>query len=309
MAAVREIFPFGAGVHAKRLLDYAATNVDNLVVGRFLGMTTLGLYDKAFSTVGRVLSRMNVGGPTVVFRIFSMIHEDPERFRRAYRKTIMSATLLAFPVFAALITSAPHLIVVLYGARWSPAALPFQFLALAGCLKVLNAYVSSAIQATGWIWSQVWRQAIYVAMIVIGVYAFRGFGAGGAAFGVLLATLGITVLIHALLVRVTPLSVRDIFGAQVPGLLCAGWVAAVDLGIAYAMSLVRSAPGEWLLVALQLAAAAIAFVLFVLFAPHEELRLLACEMAEDLAPPFVKRHRFVRWWLNTPSPTGASALT
>ena len=34
----------------KRLLDYAATNLDNLVVGRLLGMSALGIYNKAFTT-------------------------------------------------------------------------------------------------------------------------------------------------------------------------------------------------------------------------------------------------------------------
>ena len=89
--------PFGAGVHAKRLLDYTAQQGDNLVVGKFMGMTALGLYDKAFSTMNRFLARMNTGGPGVMFRIFAVIHEEPERFRRAYQRVMMSASLAGAP--------------------------------------------------------------------------------------------------------------------------------------------------------------------------------------------------------------------
>ena len=42
--AITELLSFGLGVYAKRSLDYAALNLDNLVVGRTLGMTALGQY-------------------------------------------------------------------------------------------------------------------------------------------------------------------------------------------------------------------------------------------------------------------------
>ena len=87
-AALREMLPTGAGFFAKRLLDYSAQNGDNLVVGKVMGLGALGLYDKAYSTMNRFLVRMNTGGPGVMFRIFAVIHEEPERFRRAYTKVM-----------------------------------------------------------------------------------------------------------------------------------------------------------------------------------------------------------------------------
>ena len=73
-------------MYAKNLLDYTAQNIDNLLVGRLLGMASLGFYDKAYSLVSKTLARISLAGPAASFRIFSMIHEEHERFRRAYRK-------------------------------------------------------------------------------------------------------------------------------------------------------------------------------------------------------------------------------
>ena len=87
--AMREMLSFGIGIYAKRLLDYGTQNLDNLVVGRVLGLTALGLYDKAFNTVNKIASRLTLNGPNVTFRIFALIHEDRERFRRAYRKVLL----------------------------------------------------------------------------------------------------------------------------------------------------------------------------------------------------------------------------
>lgn len=298
--ALREILSFGAGVHAKRLLDYTAQNGDNLVVGKFLGMTSLGLYDKAFSTMNRFLVRMNTGGPGVMFRIFSVIHEEPDRFRRAYQKVLMSASLLGFPVFAGLIVAAPQLMVVLFGPQWLASATPFRLLCIAGALKLLNTYASSGIQATGMVWSEVWRQVLFICMIVSGIIAFRGWGPSGAAAAVMLATGVMSVLMHALLRRVTHLTWSALFRPLAPALVCAGAVAGTELLIEAALRAVYGEPSPWLLVACQAPAAALAAAAFMLFAPFQELRLLVRQVTQDLAPPFIKRQVWAQAYWKEP---------
>jgi PST family polysaccharide transporter len=296
-AALYEIVPFGAGMHAKRLLDYTAQNIDNLVVGKFLGMTALGLYDKAFSTVFRVLARINTGGPTVTFRVFAIIHEEPERFRRAYHKVLMSASLVAFPVFAALMAMAPQLMVVLFGERWLAAAVPFQVLCGAGALKLLNTYASSATQAAGRVWSEVWRQTIFAALIVTGIFVLRAWGPIGAAAGVLFASSVMTVSMHVLLKRVTHLRWSDMLRPLAPALLCAAGTTIVVLTVEHGLSRAFKVPGAWLLVTCQGLAAATFYSIFVLFAPHADLRALVREITSDLAPVVIKRQPWVQRYL------------
>ena len=47
----------------KNLLEYCPQNIDDLVVGRMLGMTSLGHYDKAFNTVAKLSERIVLAGP------------------------------------------------------------------------------------------------------------------------------------------------------------------------------------------------------------------------------------------------------
>ncbi len=295
-AALRDVLSFGIGMHTRRLLEYTASNFDNLVVGRFMGMHSLGLYDKAYSTVNRFLNRVNTGGPSVMFRIFALIHEDPTRFRRAYSRVIMSATVFGFPLLAVMIVTAEQFIVVLFGPNWRPAAQPFQLLCLGGALKLLNAYVSSAVQASGRVWSEVWRQALFIVFIVTGVYLLRDWGPSGAALAVLISTMAMTVLMHALLRRVSPLTWGQIGEPLVPGILCALVASAVALLVAFLM---RSAgdPGEWLLLLCQGICSAVAFLVFVLFAPHSGLRALVHEMTTDLAPAFLKKQPWLQRYI------------
>src|SRR5688572_10224573 len=227
--AIGEIFPFGAGVYAKRLLEYAANHLDNVIVGKLLGMAALGFYDKAFGTMSRILTRFNGGGPNVSFRIFAIIHDQPERFANAYARVVTGASLMVFPIFGLLIAVAPHLMIVMFGERWLPAAAPFQILCIAGCLRVVNSYAGAAIQAAGWIWSQVWRQAIYTVLIVIAIIALRGFGIVGAAGGVLIATLVMTITMHVLLKRLATVNWSNIIRPVLPAAVGAMAVIAVAL--------------------------------------------------------------------------------
>jgi teichuronic acid exporter len=297
-AALKEMLPTGTGFFAKRLLDYAAQNGDNLVVGKVMGLGALGLYDKAYSTMNRFLVRMNTGGPGVMFRIFAVIHEEPARFRRAYTKVIMSSSMLGFPVFTALGIMSPQLMLVMFGSQWLPAAVPFALLCVTAMLKLLNAYASSATAAAGQIWSEVWRQILYVALIVTGIFSFRDWGPTGAAAGVLSATAVMTVLMHILLKRVTHLPWAQIVRPLVPALLCSLGVAVVVEIVEYALRTVTPQPNPWLLVFCQGPAAALFVVGFALFAPLKELRSIVLEMAQTLAPKAVKRHRWTQAYFN-----------
>ncbi|MGQ0734896.1 MAG: lipopolysaccharide biosynthesis protein [Acidobacteriota bacterium] len=308
--ALREMLSFGAGVYAKRLLDYTAQNVDNLVVGKYLGMAALGLYDRAFSSMNRCLARLNSGGPGVTFRIFAIIQEDPARFRRAYQKVLMSTTLLAYPLFAVLIAVAPQFMVVMFGETWRPAAAPFQVLCLAGCLKLLNTYASSASQAAGRVWSEVWRQLLYVTIIVGSIIALRAWGPVGAAAGVLCATFVMTALMHVLLIRVTHLEWGDILRPQLPALLCASGSVAVVLAVEHGIQRIVGTPPSWILLMFQAFAAMVFYAAFVLLAPHAGLRALVRDVAEDLVPPVLQNKPWVKLCLAEPragAPSSASS--
>lgn len=295
--ALREVLSFGIGVHAKRLLDYAAQQGDNLIVGKILGMNALGLYDKAFSTMNRFLVRMNTGGPGVMFRIFAVIHEDRDRFRRAYQKVLMSASLVGFPSFGFLIVVAPQFMTVLFGKQWLASARPFQLLCVTGALKLLNSYASVAIQATGNVWSEVWRQVLLITTMVVGIFLFREWGPTGAAAGVLLATATMSVLMYGLLHSVTHLTWAEILRPLGPSALCAVGAVVVAHSTAVAVMAVNPDAAAWFLLAWQTAAAGLFVGLFVLFAPLPSLRVLVHDVTRDLAPPFIKRHRWARaYW-------------
>ena len=284
--ALQETIPFGLGLYAKRLLSFGAGYLDSLIVGRMLGMTSLGLYDKAFNTVDRIADRLNA--PIVFLRIFTVIQDDSIRFRRAYLKACLVATFVGFAAFAALIVVAPQLIEVLYGPQWLPAVLPFQILCVAGASRVTLAYASAAIQASGRIWSETWRQGIYLILVAVGVSGFSIWGIGGAAAAVALATVCMTSLMQGLVCRVTGLRWTEIVRSMLPGIAVAATLAASLLAIEFLIRFLVPAVRAWQMLLAQLAIGGAMMLAFVLFGPFGSIRQIGGETLEEFAPALAK---------------------
>lgn len=283
-AAVRELLGVGLGFQTKRLLEYASSNLDNLVVGRMLGMASLGLYDKAFTTMNKVVTRLS--GGQAPFRIFSIIHEDRERFARAYSRLILSITLLGYPVLAGCVVVARPIFVLLYGERWTPAIFPFQLLCAGGMLKLLNAYASQANEAAGNLWRQVQWQAVGTVLVVVGaaIGSIYG-GVTGAALGVLMATVILSGGMQALVRQATGQSWGAMLAPQLPALTCAAMVVAVLLATGAVLRVFVPEPSPWLTLLVQATGGACCYAAFVLVGPFAAVRDLVSEVLDDLLPP------------------------
>lgn len=297
-----ETVPFGVGIYAKRLLMYASENVDSLIVGGLFGVTWLGYYDKAFNAMSKMSQRLSVGS-NVMFRIFAIIQSDRERFVRAYSKVLVAGTLTTLPVFAGLIVAGHQFIVVLFGHKWLPAVVPFQLLCAAGAIRALGGYSSAVVQADGRIWSEVWRRLAYLGMLAAFIFAFRGWGISGAAFGVLVATAVATVLMQSLVRDILGMTWWEMIRALIPGVVAALGTAALIATVATAGR--RWSPGmpDWAMLTLQAGAGAAFWVAFVLFAKFRTLQDVVDEVLNDLIPPPVRgvleRVRRRAFWLPT----------
>jgi O-antigen/teichoic acid export membrane protein len=285
--AAHEILSFGLGIYVKNLLEYCARNIDNLIVGRLLGMTPLGYYDKAFSTVSKLSDAINLAGPSVSLRTFALMQDDLPRFRRAYGKVILSVSLVGYPVIAGVAVVGQELVTVMFGQRWQPAALPLQILCVAAMLRQVNYYASSATQAKGYIWSEVRGQALAVVVLAAAVAWLSRWGIAGAAVGVLLSTLASTIWLQLLVRRLAMLTWSDLLLPQVPGLLCAACtVIAAVVVRQLLMSWLGAPPALTVLIACAAAGGA-GTLAFLLFAPFDAMQDVVREILKDLGLRFV----------------------
>lgn len=106
---------FGGG-----LLFYVNMNMDLMLIGRYLGATSLGYYQNARSLTDEIRARIAMPLQNVLFPAFSSIQNDPARLRALVLRSARLIASVVIPVGSMVAATADDLVPVLYGDKWLP---------------------------------------------------------------------------------------------------------------------------------------------------------------------------------------------
>ena len=174
---------FGRHLVGFNAVNYAARNVDYLLIGRFLGAEQLGYYSLAYRLMMFPLQNVSAVLGKVVFPAFSAIQRDDTRIREAFVRLTRYVALLTFPLMLGVFVMARGLIEVVFGARWEPAVPLVRILAMVGLLQSIGTNTGTLFMSKGrtdllFRWG-VFATAVIIAGITLGL---RG-GIQGVAVG------------------------------------------------------------------------------------------------------------------------------
>jgi O-antigen/teichoic acid export membrane protein len=222
---VKELLGFGANLTGFDFVSYFALNMDNLLIGRFLGSAALGFYNLAYNLlVLPVTSISNVVG-NVMFPALSIIQHDKRLVRDAYIRANRYVATVSFPLMIWLLVAAPQLVQVVYGPKWIPVIPLIQIFALAG--------LEQSIENIGWIFMSQGRTDVMFKMgIVTAIVLVISFVVGlrGGVEGVVLAYT-IAIYLKAYPVFVIAFRLIDMKVRQALAPLWSVALAALALGI------------------------------------------------------------------------------
>lgn len=186
-ASMESIFTQSAGAGGSHFLNYAARNLDNVIVGRLVGMGPLGHYTRAYQFT-LVPPQVVQAISAVAVAALSRLQEEPARFRDAFMTMHRAVMFLTLPPLVAMVALGPEITLTLLGPKWGEAG---ELLRVLG----LGALVLSTGTATGWTvvaLGQTGRQFIsnLVSMILMSLGYLIGsrWGAMGVAWGGLVGT-------------------------------------------------------------------------------------------------------------------------
>jgi O-antigen/teichoic acid export membrane protein len=163
---------FGAHVVAGGLAWYAYTNADIIVVGRCLGVDSLGLYTLAWSLASVPLERIFELIGRVTPALFSAVQQDVEALQRYLFRFTEVIALFTFPAGVGLALVAPEAVSLVLGPRWEAAVGPLQFMAVAAALRSVAPLLNQILVAKGrpdlTMWGTIWIVAILSPLFYVG---------------------------------------------------------------------------------------------------------------------------------------------
>lgn len=205
---------FGLFQMGERSLNYLATNVDYLIIGRFLGTDALGYYTLAYNLIRMPLVYINPVLVSVAFPAFARVQMRDDLLRAGYGKMLRYLSAVSFPIMAGMLVVAPLFVPLVYGPQWLPAVPVIQIFCLLGALKGLSNPLGSLLLAKGKA-----DLGFYLNVLaIVGYAASNLFGVrwgitGVATSGLLFSTLVLMPLDFYLRWRIIRMSVKEFWVA------------------------------------------------------------------------------------------------
>ena len=226
----RELVSFGGGVSTFEILNYCSKNLDNVLIGKFLGGEQLGLYSRGYGLLMLPLQQVHSPLASVVRPTLAGLWPEPDRYRRYYLAALSGLCFVVAPVVVVLAVLADEVVTVLLGTRWLESAEVFRWLAVAGLLQTVG-YTNGWLYLTsGRAWALARWALISRPIIMISFVIGLPWGITGVAMSYAISQLVLTPLGIARASRETPVERRDVLRVCVRPFvvaMAAGGVAAL----------------------------------------------------------------------------------
>ena len=148
-ASARPLLGYGLQIVLVDILGAFILTIDNLIVGRLLGTTALGLYALAFTIPQMLTIGLAVAVSTAVFPAFASIQRDRPALQRQYLSVQHYTAMVLLPVGVGLFSVAPALVHALYRPAWWPMIPAMQLLAIFAALQGLVWSAGDTYKAVG----------------------------------------------------------------------------------------------------------------------------------------------------------------
>lgn len=212
-SGVRSMIRFGAHLTGFNIVNYIHRNLDKMLIGRYSGAASLGIYGKAYQLLLLPIHQINNPITAVAVPALSRLQDQTERYRRYYQRGVFLTVAVSMPAVMFLFVAAQRAVLTLLGDQWLGCVPIFHALAPA-------AFIGSFNVATGWVYISlgetkrqfgwgVFSSVIIAAAFVIGLH----WGPVGvaAAYSIASVTLRFPGILYCF--AVSPLRLSDLGSA------------------------------------------------------------------------------------------------
>lgn len=228
---LRDMVPFGAKIFGTNVLAFVSSNADNILIGRYLGASSLAFYSIAYRVLVIPILLLGQTVNRVLFPLFSRLAGNGAEVSRTLIAATETLAIVAVPLMSLVACAAPQAVLLGLGPQWSPAAALISVLAVAGARETIF-FITPALmrgldEAGMNFRFQLLSTAVQLAGIVIGLQH----GILGVAVGYAIAGFALTPVLLAIQRRLTGVSLRHQWAAIWPAVHVSVWASAGYLAI------------------------------------------------------------------------------
>ena len=161
-----EMFHFGKFLFLGGVVWFLKMNLDNMLVGKLLGVTALGLYAIAFNIANFAADYFGGRIYRVTFPAYSKLQGDLHALRSATLKTLKYISVVTMPLGIGVFLLSKELLYFVYGQKWLGAVSVLRILAFAGIFNTLSTCLGAVFLAAGKPRYGLWVISLQVALFL-----------------------------------------------------------------------------------------------------------------------------------------------
>ncbi|WP_152266622.1 MOP flippase family protein [Agriterribacter humi] len=207
LTEIKPFFSFGMYQMGEKMINYINSDIDTLIIGKFLGIETLGIYNIAKNFVLKPFQVINPILTRVAFPVMAKVQNDIPKLKSIYLKMQSVLAFINFPVFIFMFFYAEAVILLIFGSRWLDAAMPLRILSLYAMIRSTMNPIGSLQLARGRADQGFYWNLVQSVILIVAVYL----GSRGGILGVCYTLLGIQSILFIISwkVMVNPLCAAD----------------------------------------------------------------------------------------------------
>jgi len=144
---VRKLFSFSLYQLGFDVINFFSRNLDKLLIGKYMGMTSLGYYEKSYRLMMLPLQNITHVITPVMHPILSDLQYDLKHLSWSYLKIVKILSFIGLSLSVFLWFSSKEIVLLIFGNQWIQSISVFQILSITVGVQIILSTSGSIFQA------------------------------------------------------------------------------------------------------------------------------------------------------------------
>jgi len=282
--ALKDLFDYGAWSFVRTQLYFFSSRLDRLIVGRYLGMSILGVYDKAKSLSQMPSESISSNINNVLYSSFSRIQDKKEELVSMLKKSIVVTSIINFPIYVGLFAVAHHFVPVVLGEKWNAMIVPLQIMCISGIFASFSGLLLTAAVNIGNYKKYTIRQMIATGILFILWLVLVQWGIVAVALGAVMYSL-LTFYVGIGIIREKIALPWKVFALCIMPALISSLIMLLCIEVIYALLISKYTLINLVAV---IVAGTVTYMILIMKIPSSALDSIRSSVQRDLSAAWVK---------------------
>lgn len=149
LSSIKNILIFSKHQAGFNFLNYFSRNLDNILVGKYLGTVSLGVYDKAYQLMRYPLLLLTFAMSPAIQPVMKELKNDLDEFELLHSKFIRFVSVLGLVVGVSIFYLSDYIVLILLGEQWNEVSPLLKIFAVSIPLQIVMSTSGGFYQAAG----------------------------------------------------------------------------------------------------------------------------------------------------------------